>query len=91
MNIYEINHRLFHTLAALLRARRSAPPESCGCSYGGPLKHVSNMHVSGDDDDLPPSMEGKGWVFTGIQCAYCGARHRGSYRTEEAQSVGCVF
>ena len=52
---------------------------------GGPLTYAEDLPVSADDSDLPESMEGEEWLFTGDRCFECEYRSRGTYKRKATE------
>ena len=78
--IIESNRLVWRALCKAVRADRPAEERCRRCSEQAELRSVVDLPVDEDDSDLPDSMQGKQWTFSGSHCWYCGARAYGTYR-----------
>ena len=79
ITIIKTNQRVWRKACATLRPQREVRKLSCICTERGPVESVTDVDVEDDDDELPPSMQGKAFTYTGEACRHCGRRHSGTY------------
>jgi hypothetical protein len=52
---------------------------------GNRLDDVTDVTVPDTDDDVPTSMQGRLWLFTGLRCSHCGDRKSGRYTQQPVE------